>query len=52
MNAHALASEKTTASRIVEFTRHAIRSWRELAGLDSTGANIQSTPDRELQLVA
>jgi hypothetical protein len=38
MNAHALGSEGTVSSRIVEFSRHAIRSWRELAGLDNTGA--------------
>jgi len=52
MNAHALASEGIVASRIVEFTRHAIRSWRELAGLDRTEANTQPPTDRELQLVA
>ncbi|WP_216639746.1 hypothetical protein [Mycobacterium sp. 1164966.3] len=52
MNAYALAAEGTTASRIVEFTRHAIRSWRELAGLDSAGADTPSRPERELQLVA
>ncbi|GAB7150031.1 hypothetical protein [Mycobacterium riyadhense] len=34
MNAHALGAEGTTASRIIELTRHAIRSWRDLAGLD------------------
>jgi hypothetical protein len=52
MNAHALASEGTTAGRIVEFTRHAIRSWRELAGLDSPAEDTPPRPDRELQLVA
>jgi hypothetical protein len=51
LNAHALASEGTTASRIVEFTRHAIRSWRHLAQLDNAG-NISPAPlARELQLV-
>jgi hypothetical protein len=51
-NAHALASgDATTASRIVELTRHAIRSWRHLAGLDSAH-DISPVPlDRALQLV-
>jgi len=33
LRAHILASGDTTGSRIVELTRHAIRSWRHLAGL-------------------
>jgi hypothetical protein len=33
LRAHRLASEDTGAARIVEVTRHAIRSWRRLAGL-------------------
>ncbi|WP_197504754.1 hypothetical protein [Mycobacterium sp. 852002-51163_SCH5372311] len=52
MNAYALAAENATSREIVEFTRQAIRSWRELAGLDSTGASTQSPQDRELQLQA
>lgn len=34
VRAHGLATAGTTASRIVEATRYAIRSWRELAGLN------------------
>jgi hypothetical protein len=52
-NAYALASGDTTRpSRMTELARHAIRSWRQLAGLDQN-----ATPDvsqaplaRELQL--
>jgi hypothetical protein len=48
-NAHALASgDTTTASRVVELTRHAIRSWRHLAGLDNahdiSAAPLDSAP--------
>jgi hypothetical protein len=35
--AHALATAGTGADRIVEITRHAIRSWRRLAQLDDPG---------------
>jgi len=35
VRAHARATEGNTVSRIVEVTRHAIRSWRGLAGLDN-----------------
>jgi hypothetical protein len=35
--AHALATAGTGAARIVEVTRHAIRSWRRLAQLDDPG---------------
>jgi hypothetical protein len=35
--AHALATEAAPASRIVDLTRDAIRTWRDLAGLDNTG---------------
>lgn len=33
LRAHILASGDTRGKRIVELTRHAIRSWRDLAGL-------------------
>ncbi|WP_227371101.1 hypothetical protein [Mycobacterium fragae] len=36
-NVHALAGGGTTANRLAELTRHAIRSWRRLAGLDEAG---------------
>jgi hypothetical protein len=53
-NAHALATgDATTASRITEFTGDAIRSWRQLAGLDeNTAPEINTAPlDGALQLV-
>jgi hypothetical protein len=34
VRAHALATGGTVAHRVVEVSRHAIRSWRHLAGLD------------------
>ncbi len=38
-NAYAFASaEKTAASRVIELTRHAIGSWRRLAGMDEIPA--------------
>jgi hypothetical protein len=37
LRAHELATESTGASRIVDVTRHAIRSWRSLARLDDPG---------------
>jgi hypothetical protein len=52
-NAHALASGETrTVSRITEFTGHAIRSWRRLAGLDEQAPQgVGPVPlARELQL--
>jgi hypothetical protein len=51
-NAHALASgDTTTASRIVGLTRHAIRSWRHLAGLDNDGDISPAPLDSAPQLV-
>jgi len=37
LRAHRLANEEAGAARIVEVTRHAIRSWRRLAGLSVVG---------------
>ncbi len=52
-NAHGLASgAATTASRVVELTGHAIRSWRHLASLDNSRDITPATATRELQLVA
>jgi hypothetical protein len=34
LRAHTLATEDTGAAQIVKVTRHAIRSWRQLAQLD------------------
>jgi hypothetical protein len=52
LRAHALASQGTTASWVVELTRHAIRSWRDLAGLDADGNVDRASPDGTRQLVA
>jgi hypothetical protein len=52
LNAHAAASEGAPASRIVELTRHAIRSWRDLAELDDAGDRGPVPLDRALELVA
>jgi hypothetical protein len=35
VRAHALATGDTVENRVIELTRHAIRSWRDCAGLDS-----------------
>jgi hypothetical protein len=51
LRAHSRASGGTTASRIVEFTRHAIGSWRDLAGLDNIGEISAGPLDRASQLV-
>ncbi|MFZ0905898.1 MAG: hypothetical protein WAN71_18925, partial [Mycobacterium sp.] len=49
-NAHAVASgDTTTASRITEFTGHAISSWRHLAGLDEDNARDISPATLEAQ---
>ncbi len=37
LRAHRLANLENGAGRIVEMTRHAIRSWRRLAGLSVVG---------------
>jgi hypothetical protein len=42
LRAHTLATEGTGAARIVEVTRHAIRSWRRLAQLDDPGCKFES----------
>jgi hypothetical protein len=39
LRAHRLANGDAGAARIVEVTRHAIRSWRRLAGLSVVGSN-------------
>jgi hypothetical protein len=50
VRAHALAARSAMASRVVELTRHAIRSWRQLARLN--GAADPATFDRTQQLVS
>jgi hypothetical protein len=52
-NAHAVASgDTTTASRITEFTGHAISSWRHLAGLGEDKVRDISPATLEAQLPA
>ena len=47
LRAHMLATEDTRGSRIMELTRHAIRSWRQLAGLENGGdINCESSTGR------
>jgi hypothetical protein len=50
-NAHGVAAEGSKASQTVELTRHAIRSWRDLAEHDNAGDISPAPLDRELQLV-
>jgi hypothetical protein len=46
--AHALATAGTGPDRIVEITRHAIRSWRGLAQLDDPGRTEPTSVDNAL----
>jgi hypothetical protein len=48
LRAHELATESTGAARIVEITRHAIRSWRRLAQLDDPGHIESASVDNAL----
>jgi hypothetical protein len=51
--AHARAADRTTASRLVELTRSAIRSWRHLTGLDNPVDEPKSVNDeRKVVLVS
>jgi hypothetical protein len=51
LRAHALATEGTMATPIVELTRHAIRSCRQLAGLDNGGDIESAAVDNAAQLM-
>ncbi|HZU46746.1 MAG TPA: hypothetical protein VFA16_05735 [Mycobacterium sp.] len=51
VRAHALAHGGTMASRIVELTRQAIRSWRDLAGLDQANNTRPAAIDNATELV-
>jgi hypothetical protein len=46
MRAHTRAAQGTAASRAVELTRQAIRSWRHLAGLNNSAQEVTSVDDR------
>jgi hypothetical protein len=52
LRAHTLATGGTMATPIVELTRHAIRSWRGLAGLDNQGDINWTSVDSARQLIA
>jgi hypothetical protein len=52
-NAHGLASgDTTTVSRMIELTGHAIRSWRQLAGLAQDTAHDISPLEPESRVTA
>lgn len=51
LRAHALATEGTMATPIVELTRHVIRSWRQPAGLDNGGDIESAAVDNAAQLM-
>ncbi|MGO9035131.1 MAG: hypothetical protein ACLP4W_21765 [Mycobacterium sp.] len=52
-NAHGLASrDTTTVSRMIELTGHAIRSWRQLAGLAQDTARDISPVEPESRVTA
>jgi hypothetical protein len=51
LRAHAMAHAGTMASRIVELTRQAIGSWRELAGLDKADDTRSAAADSAARLV-
>jgi hypothetical protein len=51
LRAHTLATGGTTATPIVKLTRHAIRSWRTLAGLDNQSDANWTSVDSAWQLI-
>jgi hypothetical protein len=52
LQAHALATEGATATPIVELARHAIRAWRDLAGLDTHSGLSRASVYSAQQLIA
>jgi hypothetical protein len=52
LRAHALASGDTMEDRVMQFTRSAIRSWRDLAGLDNARRVDQAAVDNAVRLIA
>jgi hypothetical protein len=52
LRAHALASGDTREDRVMQFTRRAIRAWRDLAGLDNVRRIDQAAVDNAVRLVA
>jgi hypothetical protein len=52
LRAHALATGDTMENRVIQLTRHAIRSWRDLAGLDRARRVDQAAVDNAARLIA
>jgi hypothetical protein len=51
LRAHALATGDTIENRVLKLTRHAIRSWRDLAGLDNARRMDQAAVDNAARLI-
>jgi hypothetical protein len=51
LRAHALATGDTMENRVMQLTRRAIRSWRDLAGLDDARRVDQAAVDNAVQLI-
>ena len=51
LRAHALATGDTMENRVIQLTRHAIRSWRDFAGLDSARRMDQAAVDNAARLI-
>ena len=49
---HALATGGTTENSVMQLTRRAIRSWRDLAGLDNARRVDQAAVDNAVRLIA
>ena len=50
--AHASATGDTMQNRVMQLTRRAIRSWRDLAGLDNASRVDQAAVDNAVRLIA
>ena len=51
LRAHALATGDTMENRVMQLTRRAIRSWRDLAGLDDARRVDQAAVDNAARLI-
>ena len=52
LRAHASATGDTMENRVIQFTRRAIRSWRDLAGLNNARRMDQGAVDNAARLIA
>ncbi|MFZ0229764.1 MAG: hypothetical protein WA622_15440 [Mycobacterium sp.] len=50
--AHALATGDTMQNRVMQLTRRAFRSWRDVAGLDNASLVDQAAVDNAARLIA